>query len=113
MRHAWRWSTPFLHVHARRNDCNLIGWHLIIANEAEFCPLRPRNEPTRGPEAVAVQAPFPSLQPRRAFLMLIECAQLVILKRCRIERDDAGNPTDPALGEDGRHLRVEEQRVKL
>src|ERR1700749_4725706 len=31
VRHAWRWSSPIIHIHARRNDGNLIGWHFIIA----------------------------------------------------------------------------------
>src|SRR4051794_35225240 len=112
MRHAWHWSTPVLHVHARRNDGNLLGRYFIIAHEAEFCPLRPGNEPTRGPETVAVKAPFPSLQPLWASRVLIKCAQLVILERCCIERDNAGDLTDPALGENSRHLRVEKQGIK-
>lgn len=49
--------------HARENDRNLVGWHSITLHKAELFPLRPRNEPARGPEAVAVQAPFPSLSP--------------------------------------------------
>src|SRR5215831_5166404 len=113
MWNTWHWSAPFMHIHARGNDSNLIGRHLVTLHKAELCPLRPRNEPMCGSEAVAVQAPFPSLQPCRALLVLIECTQLVILERRGVERDDAGELAEPALGEDGRHLCVEEQGVKL
>src|SRR3974390_2987590 len=97
MRNAWHSPTPFIHIHARGNDGNLVCRHLITLHKAEFCPLRPGNEPARGPEAVAVQAPFPSLQPRRALRVLIDCAQLVILEWRSIERDDAGNFAEPTL----------------
>src|SRR5262249_48268064 len=38
--------------------------------------------------------------------------QFVILEWRGVERDDTGNLAEPALGEDGRHLCVEEQGVK-
>src|SRR5215813_1123905 len=91
VRHAWSWSTPFMNIHARRDDRNLVSRNFITLHKAELCPLRPGNEPACGPEAIAVQAPFPSLQPRRALLVLIECTQLVILQWGGIKRDDARN----------------------
>ena len=44
--------------------------------------------------------------------MLIECAEFVILKWRGVERDDAWDLAEPALGEDGGHLCVEEQGVE-
>ena len=110
---AWRWATPFTHIHAGGNDGNLVSRHAIALHKAELCPLRPRNEPARGPEAVAVQAPFQTLKPGRTLLVLIECAQFVILKWRSVERDNAGDFAEPALSKDGRHLRMEEQGIKF
>src|SRR3981189_2960402 len=30
VRHAWHWSTPFMHIHARGNDRDLVSRHFII-----------------------------------------------------------------------------------
>jgi len=81
-------------AHSRQgNDCDLVGRHFIALNKAALCPLRPSNEPTRGPEAVAVQPPFQASS-HAALLVLIECAQLVILTWSGIERNDAGDLTE-------------------
>ena len=44
--------------------------------------------------------------------MLIECAEFIILKWRGVERNDGWDLAEPTLGENGRHLRVEEQGVK-
>src|SRR5262245_21272384 len=39
VRNAWRWPTPFLHVHTGGNNCDLVGRHFIILYKAEFGPF--------------------------------------------------------------------------